>query len=430
MPFDQSHGAPQRIAIIGGGISGLAAARLLSRHHQITLYEAEPRLGGHARTVHAGRHGDRAVDTGFIVFNYSNYPHFTAMLRDLDVPVEKSDMSFGVSLNGGRLEYALRSADALFAQRRNLVIPGFYGMVRDIVRFNARAEAEMESAPGLTITDLLDRMRLGRRFREHYLFPICGAIWSTPSDVIGSFPAHALIGFLRNHALMSKGGAHQWWTISGGSAAYVSRLMASLLRHGVAIRPGTAVQSVKRDGIGVLLHAPGCEPERFDQVIFATHADQTLAMLADPSGQERAALAAVRFQANRALLHRDPQVMPRRRGCWSSWVYRGGPDETTGGGIGVSYWMNRLQNIPEDDPLFVTLNPRVVIPDEAVYDEVTFHHPVFDQAALVAQGQIAALQGQRGTWFAGAWLRNGFHEDGFASAVRIARQLVPKRAVP
>lgn len=430
MPFDHSRGAPRRIAIIGGGISGLAAARLLGRHHAITLFEAEPRLGGHARTVHAGRRGDRAVDTGFIVFNYANYPHFTAMLRDLDVPVEKSDMSFGVSLEGGRLEYALSSTDALFGQRRNILDPGFHGMIRDILRFNAQAEARLGAASPLTIDQLLDEMRLGRRFREHYLFPICGAIWSTATDAIGDFPAHALIGFLRNHALMAKDGQHQWWTISGGSIAYVERLVAALIAQGVAFRTGTPVHKVRRDDGGVTLYVPGCEPERFDEVVFAAHSDQTLAMLADPSQAERKALSAVRFQPNRALLHRDPQVMPNRRRCWSSWVYRSGPGKTAQGRVGVSYWMNRLQNIPEEDPLFVTLNPEVSIPDEAIYDEVTFHHPVFDQAALAAQGRIAALQGHRHSWFAGAWLRNGFHEDGFASAVRLARQLLPQEVGP
>jgi predicted NAD/FAD-binding protein len=426
MAFDLSNGAPQRIAIIGGGISGLAAAWLLARHHAVTLYEAEPRLGGHARTVLAGRRGDQPVDTGFIVFNYANYPHLTAMFRDLDVPVARSDMSFGVSLQGGRLEYALRSGNALFGQRRNLISPGFHGMIRDILRFNAGAEAAAQ--PGQSIAGLLAEMRLGRRFRDHYLYPICGAIWSTPAGDVGAFPAEALLRFLRNHALMSKTGQHQWWTVAGGSRTYVARLTGWLGREGVQLRPGTPVRSVLRMPDGVRLQAEGCTAETYDQVIFATHADQALALLGDAAPEERAALSAIRFQPNRTVLHRDAGVMPLRRRCWSSWVYRDGA--APGAGIGVSYWMNRLQGIPQDDPLFVTLNPGAPIPEEAIYDEVTFRHPVFDAAALAAQEALRAMQGQRRTWFAGAWLRNGFHEDGFASAVRIARRLLPQEVRP
>ena len=430
MPFDQTAYRPQRIAVIGGGISGLAAARLLSPHHAITLFESERRLGGHARTVLAGHRGDQAVDTGFIVFNYANYPHFTAMLRDLDVPVEKSEMSFGVSLRGGQLEYALNSGNALFGQRRNILNPGFYRMLREILRFNANVEAELERAGGCSIHELLDRMGFGHRFRDDYLFPICGAIWSTETGSIGDFPAQALVGFMRNHALMSNGGQHQWWTVSGGSRSYVDRLVASLTAQGVAIRAGTQVQAVRRDALGVVVAARGCAPERFDQVIFATHADQSLSLLLDADPGERAALGAVRFQPNRAVLHCDPQVMPRRRRCWSAWVYTSGRAAKSSGKVGVSYWMNRLQNIPESDPMFVTLNPDATIPDRLIYDEISFDHPVFVQAALDAQGRIAGLQGRNGTWHVGAWLRNGFHEDGFASAVRVARRLAPRKVSP
>ncbi len=427
MPFDVSKGAPQRIAIVGGGISGLSAAWLLSRHHRVTLFEAESRLGGHARTVIAGRNGDRPVDTGFIVFNHVNYPHLTAMFRDLDVPVAKSDMSFGVSLEGGRVEYALRSLDALFGQRRNLVDPRFHAMIRDILRFNAGAEATVASRPGLTIDGLIGAMGLGGRFRAHYLYPFCGAIWSTPDQDIGAFPAQALLRFMRNHGLLSRAEHHQWWTVEGGSRAYVERLVAALARAGADLRPGARVQAVTRVGAGVLLRAEGSEAELFDHVILASHADQALALLSDADGEEQAALSAIRFQPNHAVLHADPSVMPRRRRCWSSWVSR---SDGANGAVGVSYWMNRLQNIPEEDPLFVTLNPGAGLDPRLTYDEVTFRHPVFDQAALDAQRRTAAMQGNRNTWFAGAWLRNGFHEDGFASAMRIARRLLPARVVP
>ncbi|AOZ69376.1 cyclopropane-fatty-acyl-phospholipid synthase [Rhodobacter xanthinilyticus] len=431
MPYDLSKAAPQRIAIVGGGIAGLASAWLLARAHHVTLFEAAPRLGGHARTVLAGKSGRQPVDTGFIVFNHVNYPHLTGLFRDLEVPIARSDMSFGVSLDGGRVEYALRSAGSLFGQRRNLIDPGFYRMIRDILRFNAGAEAAVAAAPDLTIAELIGQMGLGRRLRDDYLYPFCGAIWSTPDRDIGAFPARALVRFMRNHGLMSRGGHHQWWTVEGGSIAYVERLVAALGRAGVVVRPGTPVAAITRSGAGVSLRAQGGEAEAFDQVVLACHADQALALLADADEAERALLSAVRFQDNRTVLHCDPSVMPRRRACWSSWVSHGARGAA---GVGVSYWMNRLQNIPEDDPLFVTLNPGAApgteIDPARIYDEVSFRHPVFDQGALAAQEGLAARAGARNTWFAGAWLRNGFHEDGFASAMRIARRLVPAQVTP
>lgn len=425
LPFDLTRNAPQKIAIIGGGISGLSAAWLLSGHHQVTLFEAAPRLGGHARTVMAGRGGDVAVDTGFIVFNYANYPHLTALFRDLDVPVQRSDMSFGVSLEQGRVEFALRSASALFAQRSNLLRPGFHRMICDILRFNARAAGVAEGRADLTVDGLIAEMGLGQRFRDHYLYPICGAIWSTPTHEIGAFPAVTLLRFLGNHALMSKGGQHQWWTVTGGSVTYVNRLTAALSSRGVALRPAVPVRAVSRTDAGVTVQTQGAG-ESFDHVILACHADQALALLTDPSAQERGALGAVRFQDNRAVLHADPAVMPRRRACWSSWVYRA-DDPQNDRGVGVTYWMNRLQSLPENDPMFVSLNPGVSINPALIYDQTTFRHPVFDQAAIDAQTQLRQMQGARQTWFAGAWLRNGFHEDGFASAMRIARQLLPAK---
>lgn len=431
MPLDRMDRAPQRIAVIGGGISGLASAWLLGQAHNVTLYEAETRLGGHARTVMAGRRGDISVDTGFIVFNYVNYPHLTGLFRDLDVPVQRSDMSFGVSLGAGRLEYALRTGNALFGQRSNLASPSFYGMVLDILRFNACAETAVTARPELTIAELVHELRLGRAFRDHYLFPICGAIWSTPTSGIGSFPAQALMRFMRNHALLSVGSQHQWWTVSGGSRSYVEKLETALRRRGTIIRTGTPVTSVERGPNGVTIRDASSGSETYDQVIFATPADQALSMLADAAPEERAALGCSRFQPNRVVLHCDPAVMPRRRRCWSSWIYRTdhlpGSDEATTPAVGVTYWMNRLQAIPESDPLFVSLNPEISIPDEAIFDEITFRHPLFDHAALAAQAEIAAMQGKRRTWFAGAWLRNGFHEDGFASAMRIARRFAVRR---
>ncbi len=420
MSFDAPPQHRPRIAIVGGGISGLAAAYRLSPGCDVTLYEADSRLGGHARTVMAGRRGDQPVDTGFIVFNYVNYPHLTAMFRDLDVPVEKSSMSFGATIDDGRVEYGLSSLGALFAQKSNIRRPGFLAMVRDIMRFNARAEGAADD--GLTIDELMRELRLGDWFRRYYLMPICGAIWSTPMEQIGSFPAATLVRFFKNHALMNVTGQHQWWTVKGGSREYVRRLETRLSSLGCDLRAGTQVQAVERDGQGVVIRSARFGAESFDQVILACHSDDALRLLSHPTGEERAALSDLTFQDNHAILHCDETQMPKRRACWSSWVYKA-DDHDARPAIGVTYWMNRLQNIPENDPLFVSLNPVRPVREDRIFDEVTFRHPVFDQAALRAQDRLGAIQGQNRTWFAGAYLRHGFHEDGFASAVRVANAL-------
>ncbi len=419
MSFDALDAGPQRIAIIGGGISGLAAAYLLAPHHAVSVFEAAPKLGGHARTVMAGLNGDQPVDTGFIVFNYANYPHLTRMFNDLDVPVAKSDMSFGASINDGQIEYGLRDLRALTAQRRNLLRPNFARMLHDIFRFNKRAEA-LAADDSTTIGELMDDLRMGNWFQNFYLMPICGAIWSTPPAQIRAFPARALVQFFRNHALLGATGQHQWWTVDGGSVEYVRRLERYLRGRGVAIRTGTPVQRVERNERQSTVHSHAGPHELFDQVIFACHSDQALRLLAQPTLQERNVLSAIRFQDNQMILHRDIRQMPKRRAAWSSWVYKADTTQPEPA-VGVTYWMNRLQNIPESDPLFVSLNPSQPVPDSLIYDQTTFRHPVFDAPALAAQRQLNAMQGQNNTWFAGAYTRHGFHEDGFASAARIAR---------
>ncbi|MGJ8583995.1 MAG: NAD(P)/FAD-dependent oxidoreductase [Marinosulfonomonas sp.] len=421
MSFDAQPIRPQRIAIIGGGISGLAAAYLLAPHHAVTLYEADPRLGGHARTIIAGRRNDQPVDTGFIVFNYTNYPHLTRMFQDLDVPVAKSDMSFGATIDGGKIEYGFGSLKAMVAQKRNLFRPGFAKMVRDILRFNAKAEA-LAKDDTATIGELMHDMQLGDWFQKFYLMPLCGAIWSTPPSEIRGFPARTLVQFFRNHALLSTTGQHQWWTVDGGSIEYVRRMEHHLRGRGVAIRTGTPVQNVIRNGLGCTVVTRKNAPAEYDQVIFACHSDQALRLLDTPTPTEQSALSSIRFQDNKVYLHRDVAQMPRLKSVWSSWVYQADttkPEPT----IGVTYWMNKLQNIPEDDPHFVTLNPSHPIKDELIYDETSFRHPVFDAAALSAQARLMEIQGHNNTWFAGAYTRHGFHEDGFASAARIVRMM-------
>ncbi|RVV98190.1 FAD-dependent oxidoreductase [Mesobaculum littorinae] len=428
MPFEKSGPGPKRIAVVGGGISGLGAAHALSRTHAVTLYEAEPRLGGHARTVMAGRNGDQPVDTGFIVFNRATYPNMVKLFEDLGVPIADSDMSFGASIRGGRLEYGLRNLAAVFCQRRNAADPRFLRMLRDILRFNKRAEAT--ATPGMTIGHLLDRLGTGAWFRDYYLLPLSGAIWSTPTSGILDFPAEALLRFFRNHALLHHSGQHQWYTVRGGSVEYVRRLEAALLRRGAELRKGTPVGGIRRlsDG-GVVIETAAAGPELFDEVVLATHSDDSLRLLSDPDEEEKRLLGAVRYQPNRAVLHADTGVMPKRRGAWSSWVYSE-PDSGPCDRIDLTYWMNSLQPIPKDDPLFVTLNGCHPVRDELIHDEVEFRHPVYDHAALAAQEGVRARNGARSTWFCGAWMRNGFHEDGLASGLEVAGALAARDPAP
>ena len=417
--FDETRGVRKKIAIVGAGISGLSAAYYLSKSHDVTLYEAEPRLGGHARTVLAGRNGDQPVDTGFIVFNYATYPYLTRLFEELNVPVTKSEMSFGATIDNGRIEYGLNNLRTLTAQKRNLARPAYYKMIADILRFSKEAPAAAQD-DDTTIGELVDQLRLGHWFRHNYLMPMCGAIWSTPVEFVDRFPARSLVQFFRNHALLASGRAkqHQWWTVKGGSVEYVRRIETALRARGCDIRVATPVEGIQRDSLGVSVHSHG-QADLFDEIILATHSDQSLAILGDNATRDEAdALGAIRYQPNKAVLHCDPSQMPRRRACWSSWTYR-----SQAGNVGVTYWMNRLQNIPDSDPLFVTLNASSEIHEDKIYDEVEFAHPVFDKAALRAQGKIREMQGQNRTWFAGAYNRHGFHEDGIASAMHVVERI-------
>lgn len=427
MPSHQLASANSRIAVIGAGISGMGAAYHLSTDASVTLFESEPRLGGHARTKMAGKRGDQPVDTGFIVFNYANYPHMAALFAELDVPVIKSNMSFGASIGGGKLEYGLAGLGAIFAQRSNAVNPKFLGMIRDIIRFNKNA-LRIAQDRTLTVGGFLRVLGTGDWFRDYYLLPLSGAIWSTPTQKIMDYPAHSMIQFFENHALLGVTGQHQWYTVDGGSIEYVRRLGDAMTARGVQMRLGTAVQSVRRTALGVQIKAWGGDWETFDEVIFATHSDDTLALLADPSGAENAALGAIKYQPNDIILHADETIMPKRRATWSSWVYT--EDETTSRDqIDLTYWMNSLQPIPMDDPHFVTLNTKRPIRDELIYDQVTLRHPVYDKAALAAQDVVRTMNGTNNTWFTGAWMQHGFHEDGLASAVNVANAIKARNMI-
>jgi predicted NAD/FAD-binding protein len=427
MPFEARASVPKKIAVIGAGISGMGAAHMLSEDHHVTLYEAEPRLGGHARTIVAGKNCDQPVDTGFIVFNYANYPHLARLFKSLDVPVTKSNMSFGASLDGGRVEYALASIGSVFAQKKNLVNPKFLRMLADIAKFNKRA-LDATRDRSLSLGVFLEQLGTGEWFREYYLLPLTGAIWSTPTEKIMDFPAHALVQFMENHALLSATGQHQWYTVQGGSIEYVRRLEASMKNRNVTLRLGAPIDAVRRDVMGAEVKAYGSEWERYDEVVFATHSDDTLRLLADATPLEKRALGAITYQPNRIVLHADASIMPKKRICWSSWNYT----ETEAkelNTIDLTYWMNSLQPIPENDPHFVTLNTTRLIREELIYDECTLRHPVYDLEALAAQETVRDMNGTHRTWFCGAWMKNGFHEDGLGSAVDVVDAIRARNAV-
>lgn len=422
MPTQNGHRPHKNIAVIGAGISGLGAAHMLAGDNRVTVFEAEKRLGGHARTIMAGASGNQPVDTGFIVFNYANYPHLAALFAELDVPVVESSMSFGASIDGGRLEYGLASVRAVFAQSKNVLDPRFLRMLRDINRFNGKGYDIAVANRDWTIGTFLDELGVGRYFRDYYLAPLSGAIWSTPTDKIMDFPAYAMMDFFKNHALLGVTGQHQWYTVNGGSTEYVRRVETSLHAKGVDLRLGAPIDAVRRVADGIEIKAYGREWEAFDEVIFATHSDDSLRLLADPTEAEQAALSKIAYQPNDIILHADASVMPKRKVCWSSWNYTEDASKTNDR-IDLTYWMNSLQPIPANDPHFVTLNTTRSIREELIYDQVTLRHPVFDLAALDGQREVAQLNGSNNTWFCGAWMKNGFHEDGLSSAVDVVEAM-------
>jgi predicted NAD/FAD-binding protein len=409
------------VAVIGSGISGLACAWLLSARHRVTLFEAAERLGGHSNTAAvASPAGTLAVDTGFIVYNERTYPNLTALFRHLGVATQPSDMSFAVSLDDGALEYAGTSLAGLFAQRRNLIRPRFWAMLRDLLRFYRAAPRDLAAleADGRTLGAYLDAGRFGRALQDDHLLPMGAAIWSAPPGAMRDHPAAAFIRFCATHGLLALRDRPVWRTVTGGSRRYVAALAAPLAGR---IRCEAKVAAVRRDASGVTVQVPGHAPDRFDDVVIATHADQALAMLPDADAAERQVLGAFRYSRNLAVLHSDSGLMPKRRAVWSSWNYLGRRDGATA--PAVSYWMNRLQNLPSGFDLFVTLNPPRPPHAGTLLRSERYDHPVFDGAALAAQRELWALQGRRRTWFCGAHFGAGFHEDGLQAGLAVAEAL-------
>ncbi len=415
-------GRSLRIGVIGSGISGLSAAWLLSRQHDVTLFEAEPRAGGHSNTVDApGKSGNVAVDTGFIVYNVASYPNLIALFNHLHVPTAQTNMSFAVSLDNGGYEYAGSGLSTVFGQRSNLFSPSHWRMLADTLRFfrDAPALASASADESQSLGCYLAEQRYSDAFIERHILPMAAAIWSTPSNAVLSFPVAAFVRFFSNHGLLQLTDRPQWRTVIGGSREYVRRLIGDFKGE---VRLADPVRSVQRAADRVTI-ATANRSETFDACVLATHAHDTLSLLADADAQERGTLAAFRYARNAAILHSDPAHMPRRRRLWSSWNYLGN-GRGAHAGLSVSYWMNSLQPLGQNSPeLFVTLNPSKPIASAATIAAFDYAHPIFDAAAMAAQRRLWDLQGRRSTWFCGSYFGYGFHEDGLQSGLAVAEDI-------
>ncbi|MEO8477123.1 MAG: FAD-dependent oxidoreductase [Actinomycetota bacterium] len=404
---------------MGTGVAGLGAAWALSRVHDVTVFESGDYLGGHAHTVDI-EDGQRTipVDTGFIVYNEANYPNLVQLFHALDVPTEPSDMSFSVSRGGGSFEYQARAL-GIFAQPSNLFRRSYRTMVREIFRFTKEAKALVGTETDVSTEEWLARRGFSDALRDDFLLPMVACIWSSSLDEMRSYPAATMAAFLDNHGLLDVLQRPAWRTVSGGSREYVRRVAASF----DDVRLATPIASIVRLSDGVIVRDANGHQERFDHVVLATHADTSLAILGDDaSSQERSLLGAFGYSENRAVLHRDPALMPVRHRAWSSWNYLadGGPDETSRL-VSLTYWMNRLQNLETEHPVLVTLNP--IREPERIVAEYTYHHPAFDRAAVDAQRRLPSIQGVDRTWFAGSYCGYGFHEDGLTAGLGVAASL-------
>jgi len=409
-----------RIAIVGTGVSGLVCAHLLSRSHDVTLFEADDRPGGHAHTVTVDLDdGTHEVDTGFLVYNKRNYPGLIKLFAHLGVATKPSDMSFGVSDEVTGLEWKGSSFDSIFAQRRNLVRPAFLRMLSDIVRFNRMARGILESPvdPAMSLGDLLDRGRWSSQFLNWYLIPMGSSIWSADPSTFLDTPAVTFARFFANHGLLEYGNQPDWRTVDGGSKRYVDAILRPL---GKSVRLDDPVTKITRRADEVEVHSSQ-GPERFDQIVVATHSDQALELLSDPSPVERVVLGAIRYQSNRATLHTDVSLLPANRRAWASWNYHRLPDQPSEATL--TYRLRSLQGIESADELLITLNRDDAIDPATILRQFDYAHPIYDGAAIAAQQRQEELNGVQRTWFCGAYWGYGFHEDGVESARVVCRRL-------
>jgi uncharacterized protein len=409
-----------RVAIVGAGVSGLVVAHLLHHEHEITVFEAGSYAGGHTNTIRVDTPNEtHNVDTGFIVFNDRNYPNFARLLERLGVAWQPSEMSFSVSDARGDFEYSSGSANGLFAKRAHLVTPWFHRMVADLARFNrvARELLHLPSGQGPSLGHWLEQHKFSRPFVERLIVPQASAVWSADPDQLWSFPARFLVQFFDNHGMLGFRDRPRWRTVSGGSARYVEALTAPWQER---LRLQSPVRSIERTAEHVVVKARGGEPQTFDQVVIATHSDQALALLSDPTDAEHELLGAIPYQHNEAVLHTDVSVLPRRRRAWASWNYHlldQPTDRTT-----VTYHMNRLQSLRAEREFCVTLNRTSEIAPEKMIRTISYAHPVFTTPGVIAQSRVAEISGQNRTHFCGAYWGWGFHEDGVTSAVRVGER--------
>jgi predicted NAD/FAD-binding protein len=419
----------QQIAVIGSGIAGLSSAWLIGRAHDVTLIERNDYIGGHTHTIEVSEGEEKiAVDTGFIVYNIANYPLLTRLFEVLGVATRESDMSFSASIGPGAIEYSGDGLGTLFAQRRNLFSPRFLRMVADLLRFNQRCKSMLRRGGfnGLSVGELIARERLSAAFRDHYLLPMAAAIWSCPTTTMLDFPAESLARFFDNHGLLNLIDRPLWRSVTGGSARYVDRLLEEIGRDRVLLDPAERVQRTE-NGVEIVFRSGASR--RFDQVVLACHADEALALLEQPTKAELQLLDRFRYQPNRTYLHTDTALMPRLRLVWSSWNYLAQSDADGRQAVSVTYWMNRLQGLPTGQDYLVSLNPLAPPAEDKTIAEMTYHHPVFDQAAMEAQQRLDELQGRDRIWYCGSYFGYGFHEDALASAVKMAQAMGVDTAV-
>mmetsp|Transcript_28535 Transcript_28535/g.46248 ORF Transcript_28535/g.46248 Transcript_28535/m.46248 type:complete len:503 (-) Transcript_28535:203-1711(-) len=426
-----------KVAVIGSGISGTASGWMLSLEgHEVVMYEKDDWVGGHSHTVDVPRaraDGDQrpakqAVDTGFIVYNELCYPHLTRAFARLGVETEPSDMSFSVSvLEENGIEWAGDTLQTVFAQRRNLFSPSFWNMIVDFLRFNLESRKLLssdcpEDLSRLTLGQFLDAGHYSDIFRKLYLLPMTAAIWSAPMEAMLAFPAVTVVRFMENHRMLNILDRPRWRTVTGGSREYVKKITAPY-KHNIKV--STSIQSIRRleDNKVIVKDVNGNE-ESYDHVIIASHADQALSMLSDPSEEEQRILSAFQFQTNECILHSDRALMPRDKQTWASWNYLALPtEEAQTTSVSVTYWMNRLQNIDRGFPLFLSLNPVRRPQQQLIHGTYMYDHPLFSKEAIKAQGELTMIQGPKRTWFCGAWCGYGFHEDGFAAAYDVIDQM-------
>lgn len=416
-------GRRRKVAVVGSGISGLAAAWLLDKSAEVVIFEADSRPGGHANTVDVpAEDGAIAVDTGFIVYNERNYPNLVKLFETLGVTTEVTEMSFAASMDSGAFEYSGTSLASMLGQKSNIVHPRFWRMVRDILKFYRRApQSLLETSAGeMTLGAYLDAEGYSKSFVDDHILPMGAAIWSMTASEMRAYPLIAFVRFFESHGLLSLTDRPIWRTVSGGSREYVRKLLSD---GNCTLRINSPVASVQRLADGVEVRTRNGDAEWFDDVVIATHADQALAILAEADDEERNLLQGFQYTSNKAVLHSDPALMPRRKAVWSSWNYIGDSDGDSERQLCVTYWMNKLHNLDHEKQLFVSLNPSRPIRPEVIHRSFDYSHPLFDAAAIRAQKELWRIQGRGGVWFCGAHFGSGFHEDGLQSGLAVAEQV-------